>query len=234
MFEAAKKKREEQAIEANAKAAATTHAQAVASYLVRVQLANPAGRRTPPTVAEIIAKGTSMNFKVDWPKVDWAAINKGMATLLNITPAPAAQPVAGPSSSPARGLPAYYTAPPDAYGDDVARMNYLAGRGPANFGWGTGTASSSRHTANLGPMARGMAALVDSDDDDMPDWDRAAGALLGTDIRGLRMPDQLEGEEHNYFAEATVGFDFNEEGNAALEEGLATIGLKEKGDIFPK
>jgi len=140
---------------------------------------------------------------------------------------------------------------------DDARHLLFETRAPAPYSFGpTTTAGPSastapvRHTADLGPTlipnatgANGNLLDVDMVDmvgevedegevsdggieEGMPDWRRGIEDNSGGD----RV--YTEAETLSFFDEAAAGYDFDEKGEAALEEGMVTIGLDIQGDII--
>jgi hypothetical protein len=124
----------------------------------------------------------------------------------------------------------------------------LLGGGPADFGWGANNvnpmaqpqASGSKHTANLGPTGlRGPgvdpAMAGYSSEDDVPGWGRrpqgfGMGEFEGGELGGIA----TEADVHSFFETAAEGYDFSEEGEAALDEALTTLGMEKRGDTLPK
>lgn len=137
----------------------------------------------------------------------------------------------------------------NAYGDSEASISFLAGRGPNPYSWSASSAAAgpsrslatgaghAGHSAVLGPT--GLAPTSElyapvkpygySSDDDagIPLWRRGLEEYSGGD----RV--YTEAETLSFFKDAAAGYDFNEEGEKALEEALVTIGLEKQGDIFP-
>lgn len=136
----------------------------------------------------------------------------------------------------------------NAYGDSEDSMGFLAGRGafllqsgatyvtagPSNL---SAVTSGYRHTANLGPT--GLAPASDlykplgshnywpSEDAEVPAWRRGLEDYSG----GERI--YTEAETLSFFKDAAAGYDFNDEGEKAIDEALVTIGLEQQGDSFP-
>lgn len=134
----------------------------------------------------------------------------------------------------------------NSYGDDADGLGFLLGRQPNPYAWAASsaaagpskTAPAAGHTANLGPtgLPNGAAAsaadpfglgLMDPDSDDgQPYYRRGMEDYAG----GNRV--YTEAETLSFFNDAAAGFDFNEEGEAALDDAMVTIGIKNQGDVF--
>lgn len=140
------------------------------------------------------------------------------------------------------------TAGVNAYGDDAAGMAYRTGGGANPFDWGPAagpstSAAGTKHTAILGatglPAGGGLypdidMGMGDSDNDDIyaRSFRYGAGDEYGAGYGGAHT--YTEEEAMKFFDDATTGFDFNEEGEAAMEEALTTVGLEATNTKFPK
>lgn len=126
------------------------------------------------------------------------------------------------------------------YGDDAETTAFLAGKGPNPFAWGASAAAGAssstaaqKHTANLGPTGLSAYATAPAGASqanfmgprfDSPDSDDYPGTHLTHAYN--------EQETLKFFQDAATGYDFNEEGEAAMEDALATIGLEKQGDYL--
>jgi hypothetical protein len=127
----------------------------------------------------------------------------------------------------------------NSYGDDSEGLAFLAGGGANPYAWGkapaagpsgSNSAAGAHHNANLGPTGLAVPAaganqdpygtLYDSDDE-MPFAFREG---IEEYSGGHRV--YTEAETLSFFNDSVAGFDFSEEGEKALDEGLVTIGLE--------
>jgi len=142
----------------------------------------------------------------------------------------------------------------NAYGDSDESLGFLAGRGANPYNWDKpaiagpsnsvagagaypGAGSHAGHSAHLGPTnlphvpvvpVKSYGDPMPGSDDGMPAWRRGLEDYSGGD----RV--YTEAETLGFFKDAAAGYDFNEEGEAALEEAMITIGIKNQGDTFPE
>lgn len=151
----------------------------------------------------------------------------------------------------------------NVYGDSQESLGFLVGRGPNpyNHNWSAppvpgpsnpfpnaaaysgaaagpvGSAAYAGHSANLGPTHLPHAPVVPvkaaydpmiDPYDAVPAWRRDLEDYTGAG----RV--YTEAETLGFFKDAAAGFDFNEEGEAALEDAMVTIGIQKQGDTFPE